>query len=428
MSDKVTKPQFMAWLTAFAGWTFDYYEISLMTFLVVPIAAEFHLSPGQTAFLLSMQLLGIAVGGVIFGYLGDRIGRRRVLMITIALFGIFTLARAFTPGYYTLLAFGVIAAIGLGGEFGVGQSLVSEVMPTGKRGWWGAALYSGAGIGLAGSALVGGYLLPVVGWRWVFAISCFPIALAIIARFAVPESDKWARHTDGSKQGRVAKTDWALVRSPKFLKPLLLCLFACAISFFGFYGVAAFLPTYLIKVQGFSFSKAAWFTVVVGMSISIGSITCGWLADRLGRRLTWSLMASFATVGSVLLGLVFTARITSAWSLVPVFVMYFGTSGAAAFGIVFSEQFPTRVRSLGVGTALQIGRGLSFFPPLIAAAIYPVYGYSPLVFGAAVLFGILAVVGLAFKEGRGRSIDDIEADFAPTPPRTTAITEESRHV
>lgn len=413
--DKLSRPQFLAWLTAFAGWVFDYYEISLMTFLIVPIAVEFHLSGSETAFLLSMQLLGIAVGGVLFGYLGDRIGRRSVLLITIGVFGAFTLARAFAPDYSTLLVFGVIAAIGLGGEFGVGQSLVSEVVPTAKRGRWGAALYSGAGIGLAGSALVGGYLLPVVGWRWVFALSCFPVLLAIVARFTVPESEEWEQHSTGGKNGGKAKTDWSLVWSAKFLKPLGLSIFACSISFFGFYGVAAFLPTYLVTVQGFSFSKAAWYVVIVGVAITIGSISSGFLADRIGRRVAWTVMACCATVGSAILGFLFQSAVVSLWSLAAVFLTYLGTSGAALFGVVFSEQFPTRVRSLGVGTALQIGRGLSFFPPLIAAAVYPVYGFAPLAFGAAVLFAMLAVVGWVFKEGRGRALEDIESDFDNAP-------------
>lgn len=414
--DKLSKPQFLAWLTAFAGWVFDYYEIALMTFLIVPIAVEFQLTGSQTALLLSLQLLGIAFGGVLFGYLGDRIGRRSVLMITIAVFGAFTLARAFAPDYSTMVIFGIIAAIGLGGEFGVGQSLVSEVVPAAKRGRWGAALYSGAGIGLAGAALVGGYLLPVVGWRWVFAISCFPIFLAILARFTVPESEEWEQHARGDQKGAKAKTDWSLVWSAKFLKPLGLSIFACSISFFGFYGVAAFLPTYLVTVQGFSFSKAAWFVVITGIAITVGSISSGFLADRKGRRVAWSVMACCATAGSAILGLLFQSTVISLWSLAAVFLTYFGTSGAALFGVVFSEQFPTRVRSLGVGTALQIGRGLSFFPPLIAAAVYPVYGFAPLAFGAAVLFAILAVVGWVFKEGRGRSLADIEADFEPATP------------
>jgi putative MFS transporter len=409
-SGRLSRPQFLAWLTAFVGWVFDYYEISLMTFLIVPIAVEFSLDVGQTALLLSMQLLGIAAGGVLFGYLGDRIGRRSVLIITIALFGAFTLARAFAPNYEILLIFGVMAAIGLGGEFGVGQSLVSEVVPTNKRGRWGAALYSGAGIGLAGAALVGGLVLPEIGWRWVFAISCFPVLLALVARFTVPESEEWEKATDG---GGRAKTDWALIRSAKFLKPLFLSILACSISFFGFYGIASFLPTYLITVQGFSFSKAAWYTVIVGIAITLGSIVSGWAADRVGRRVAWTIWGCFATLGCLILGVLFQSAVISLWSLAAVFLTYFGTSGAALFGVVFAEQFPTRVRSLGVGAALQIGRGLSFFPPLIAAAIYPIYGYSPLAFGAAILFAILAVMGWVFKEGKGRPLEAIEADFAP---------------
>ena len=414
---RVGRPEFLAWLTAFAGWTFDYYEIALMTFLVVPITAQYGLSDTQTAMLLSIQLLGIAVGGVVFGYLGDRIGRRRVLMITIAVFGLFTLARGFVPGgaggYVLLLVFGFLAALGLGGEFGVGQSLVSEVMPPAKRGRWGAALYSGAGVGLAGAALVGGYLLPVLGWRWVFVISCIPIVLAIVARFSVPESETWTHEQTG---GASPTIDWALVRSGAFVRPLVLCLTSCAISFFGFYGVASFLPTYLIEVQGFSFGRAAWFTVVVGASITAGALAGGWCADRFGRRITWAGMAIVATSGAVMLGGIFLADVVSPVALLPVFVMYFGTSGGAAlFGLVFAEQFPTRVRSLGVGTALQVGRGLSFFPPLIAAAVYPVYGYAPLVFGAAVLFAVLALLGRAFTEGRGRTIADIDTDFDSQP-------------
>jgi putative MFS transporter len=412
----ITRPQFLAWLTAFVGWLFDYYEIALMTFLVVPISAEFDLTSRQSALLLSLQLLGIAVGGVLFGYLGDRIGRRRVLMITILIFGLFTLARAFAPDYGTLVAFGIIAAIGLGGEFGVGQALVTEVMPADKRGFWGGALYSGVGLGLAAAALVSGYVLPAVGWRWVFAISCFPILLAVVVRFWAPESDQWEQQARGER----VPTDWRLVRSSLFLKPLVLCLVACAIEFFAFYAVASFLPTFLIEVQGFSFSRAAWWTVVVGIAIFIGSIMCGVLADRIGRRPTWFVMSSIAALGAVVLGITFEMNAAGYWTLVPIFVLYVGTGVAAAFGMVFAEQFPTRLRSLGVGTSLQVGRGLSFFPPLIAAAVYPVYGYSPLVFGSAVLFAILAGLGWLFREGKGRSVDELDEHFAPATTGRTA--------
>jgi MFS family permease len=405
---KTTKPQFLAWLTAFVGWVFDYYEIALMTFLIVPIALEFHLSPQQTALLLSLQLLGIAAGGVLFGFLGDKIGRQRVLMLTLLIFGVFTLARAFAPDYNMLLIFGVLAAIGLGGEFGVGQALVSEVMPAHLRGWWSGALYSGTGVGLAAAAFIGGYVLPLIGWRWVFAVSCFPIVLALLVRFLAPESDVWEKQQAKKKH----TTDWKLIRSRRFIRPFLLCLVAGSVEFFAYYGVASFLPTYLIQYQGFSFGKAAWFTVVTGLAIFAGSVTAGYLADRLGRRVTWTIMATIAALGSVIVGITFEASIQSYWVLVPIFVLYLGTGVAAMFGMVFSEQFPTRVRSLGMGSALQLARGVSFFPPLIAAAVYPIYGYSVLVFGGGVLFAILAVLGWLFKEHAGRDIQELEAEFA----------------
>lgn len=407
-STKTTKPQFMAWLTAFVGWLFDYYEIALMTFLIVPIAVEFQLTPQQTAMLLSLQLLGIAVGGVLFGFLGDKIGRQRVLMLTLLIFGVFTLARAFAPDYNTLLICGILAAIGLGGEFGVGQALVSEVMPARLRGWWSGALYSGVGLGLAAAALVGGYILPIIGWRWVFAVSCFPILLALVVRFIAPESDIWEKQQAKKKH----VTDWKLIRSRRFIKPFLLCLLAGSVEFFAFYGVASFLPAYLIQYQGFSFGKAAWFTVVTGLAIFAGSVMAGYLADRLGRRVTWTIMSVIAASGSVILGISFEASIQSYWVLVPIFILYLGTGIAAMFGMVFSEQFPTRVRSLGMGSALQLARGVSFFPPLIAAAIYPVYGYSVLVFGGGVLFAVLAILGWMFKENAGRDIQELEAEFA----------------
>lgn len=407
-STKTTKPQFLAWLTAFVGWVFDYYEIALMTFLIVPIAIEFQLSPHQTAMLLSLQLLGIAVGGVLFGFLGDKIGRQRVLMLTLLIFGVFTLARAFAPDYNFLLICGVLAAIGLGGEFGVGQALVSEVMPAHLRGWWSGALYSGVGLGLAAAALVGGYVLPMIGWRWVFAVSCFPIVLALLVRFIAPESDIWEKQQAKKKH----TMDWKLIRSRRFIKPFLLCLVAGSVEFFAYYGVASFLPTYLIQYQGFSFGKAAWFTVVTGLAIFAGSVMAGYLADRLGRRVTWTIMSCIAALGSLVVGITFEASIQSYWVLVPIFVLYVGTGVAAMFGMVFSEQFPTRVRSLGMGSALQLARGVSFFPPLIAAAVYPIYGYSVLVFGGGVLFAILAVLGWLFKENAGRDIQELEAEFA----------------
>lgn len=412
-SDQVGTKQLHSWLSAVMGWVFDYYEITLLTFLVIPISAHFRLSAGQSAYFFSLDLLGIAVGGVIFGFLADRIGRRVTLTWTISIYAVFTLARAFAPNYDMLLALTVVAGIGLGGEYGVGQALVSEVMPFRRRGWWSGMLYSGASIGAIIAVLVGAYLLPHIGWRWVFGLSSLPILLVLYVRAKAPESDVWESRRDK------ARTNWRLLYRPVFIWPFFLCLLAGSMEFFAYYGTAAFLPTYFIKVVGFSFSKTAMFTILIYVAIFIGCVAGSYTSDRWGRRITWTYLSAIAAIGGLILGLSWN-NVKSDVILIPFFIFYFGTGVAAMFGSVFSEQFTTEIRSFGVSSSLQIGRGISYFPPIIAAAIYPVHGYRVLIFGGAVLYVILAGLGWAFKEGRNKAVHQIDgarpADTAGREP------------
>jgi putative MFS transporter len=401
-SDKLSRSQLNAWTSAVVGWIFDYYEVFLMTFLVVPISKSFNLSSQQTSYIISLQLLFLAVGGVLFGLLADRYGRRRILMATILIYAAFTLVRAFSPNYTVLLALTAVAATGLGGEYGVGQTLVSEVMSPRRRGWWSGLLYGGIYIGIIAGALVGGYVAPVIGWRWTFVLSAFPAFLALLIRYATPESDVW------SARRKTSGTNWKLLRSKKFATPFFLCLIAGVFQFFAYYGVTTFLPTYLVNSQGFSLPQASWwlfFTAIAGL---IGSVVGAYTNDRWGRRVTLSYIAGSAAAGGFALYALTTTThglSTNWWIFVPFFFLYFGSNGATVFGALFSEQFPTEIRSTGVSWTLQIARGLSFFPPLVAAAILPVYGFSPVVLGGAILFGLLALWAWVFRETRGMEIE-----------------------
>ena len=226
-SHRLTKPQFNAWLGAFLGWIFDYYEVFLLSFLAVPISREFGLSPGDTAYIFSTQLLFLAAGGVLFGYLADRFGRQPVLMWTIVIYSVFTFARALSTDYQMLLILTALAALGIGGEYGVGQTLVSEVVPAERRGWWSGLLYSGIYFGIALGAIVGGNVAPLIGWRWTFALSGIPVLVAIYVRVSTPESELWA-----SKR-HAAKTNWSLILNRAFLGPFVLCLVAAVLQFFA---------------------------------------------------------------------------------------------------------------------------------------------------------------------------------------------------
>lgn len=404
---RLDRAQRGAFLGAFIGWVFDYYEVFLMTLLVIPIAAEFDLSTSQVGLIFSVQLLFLAVGGVFFGHLADRIGRRRTLIATIVVFSLGTMARGLAPDYETLLVLTAVAATGIGGEYGVGQTLVSETVPARHRGWYSGLLYSGIYAGILGGALVGGYVTPVIDWRWTFVLSGLPVLFALWVRRSTPESQVWetrektpASRAGGSVDGRIVRV-W------------LLCTLAATLQFFAYYGLASFLPTYLVE-QGSTVASASNWLIFTAVAGAAGSIAGAFLSDRVGRRATLSILAGSGAVGGLVLALSWDSLLEGTWILIPFFVTFAGSNGAAVFGALFSELFPSRMRATAVSSALQVGRGMSFFPPLLAAALLPVFGYQPIVFISAGLFGALSLLAWAFTETRGTSLSDAAATVPAT--------------
>lgn len=395
-SRRLNKAQRGAFLGALIGWIFDYYEVFLLTMLVVPIAAEFGLDTAQVGLIISIQLLFLAIGGVGFGWLADRIGRKKVLIITILVFSLGTMARGFAPSYEILILLTAFAALGIGGEYGVGQTLVTESMDPQHRGFYSAFLYGGIYVGILMGAVVGGYVTPLIDWRWTFILSGLPVLFALWVRRHTPESDIWRDR----KAAPVTSKPRVRLQF-KLIRVWLLCVAAAGLQFFAYYGMATFLPTYLVD-QGSSIAGASTWLIFTAIAGAVGCVIGAVLSDRVGRRLTLFILAGSACLGGLWLAASWNSLLSDAtWILIPFFIMFAGSNGAAVFGALFSESFPARIRATAVSSALQVGRGLSFFPPLIAAAILPVFGYQPIVYLSAALFGVLALLSWAFTETRG---------------------------
>ena len=398
-SERMGSRQYAAFFGAIVGWIFDYFEVALLTFLVIPIAKQFNLTASQVADLFSVQLAFLALGGIVFGVLGDRLGRRQMLIYTVLIYSLGTLLRAFTFNFAWLVMWTAVAGFGIGGEYGVGQALVSEVVPPKQRGWWSGLLYGGIFIGIMLAAVLGGYVLPLIGWQWTFGLSALPALLAAYIRVRAPESDIW------QKAAKARTASFKPLGTAKFWKPLLLCLVAAIFQFFAYYGITEFLPTYLVNYEHFSLGHAAWWLFFTAFAGLVGSIVGAYTSDRWGRRVTLSYLGFAAALGGLILYLGWHSMLHSAWILVPFFILYFGSNGAAVFGSLFSELFPVDVRSTGVSWALQIGRGLAFIPPLITAAIFPVYGYGPVVLIGAAEFMALGLWAWLFPETRHVLLD-----------------------
>ncbi len=159
------------WLISLAGWMFDFYDLVLFSFLLVPIGQDLGLTHAQETTLLGVALGGSGFGGILFGYLSDRFGRRHVMTWTILVYSVGTGLTGFATGFWSVLGFRLLTGLGVGGEWAVGHALLAESTPQAMRGRASALLQAGEPMGVGLAAVMGFLVAPVIGWRMVFFVS-----------------------------------------------------------------------------------------------------------------------------------------------------------------------------------------------------------------------------------------------------------------
>ena len=170
---------------------FDYFVV---VFLLDTLATEFGVTRGRIVLTLTVTLAFRPVGAIIFGLLSDRYGRRTPLMINVLFFSSIGLLCGFSTNYTYFLILRALYGIGMGGEWGVGASLAMEAAPKRWRGVLSGLLQSGYPVGYLLAAVAARFILPTLGWRWMFWIGGLPALLAIYIRMHVPESEAWKQH------------------------------------------------------------------------------------------------------------------------------------------------------------------------------------------------------------------------------------------
>jgi MFS family permease len=410
-ADKPTREHFRILFMSWAGWVFDFYDLILYTFLLIPIGVELQLSKVQLSFVLGASLAATAVGGVIFGILSDKYGRRSVLQWTIITYSVGTFLSGLAANLELLVLFRIITGLGVGGEWATGQTYVGETFPPRVRGRYGAFMQTGAPIGVALASIVGGFVAPVIGWRASFFVSVLPAILVVFIRKHLPESDVWlARRRLTERNGidhgvrdLVAKVKLLLTSYRRFfVLSLILAIFDMSAYWFTY----SWLPGYLHQERQFSMVKSALWVLVTQAGGFLGYFTFGFVADSLGRRPAYSIYSVVMAAGLVM--------ITLLWDLIaaqPViilgfmFLVGFGTGMFGGYGPLFAELFPTDIRNTAMGSAFNLARGVQFFTPVAIAIIAQWYGLSGGIFIAA-LFALLTGAWIwTFPETKGRILD-----------------------
>jgi SHS family lactate transporter-like MFS transporter len=301
-------------------------DFFLLTFVLVPISREFGRSIPEVAFAITLTLIARPLGAFLFGFLGDKFGRRIPLMIDIVFYSVMELLTAFAPNFTVFLVLRVLFGIGMGGEWGLGASLAMESLPTATRGLFSGILQQGYAVGYLLAAVVYWTVFPHFGWRGLFIAGALPALLVFYIRAHVPESPVWQR--DRSKRKHASVPLSVLLRQHGLLF-LYAALLMTAFNYMS-HGTQDLYPTYLEEQRGFGVNAKSIISIVYATGAICGGTVLGFWSQKWGRRRVIILSAGcgmlliplwiFAPSTGLLIvgGFLIQFMVQGAWGVVPV--------------------------------------------------------------------------------------------------------------
>ena len=395
----LTMDQRNAFLAAYLGWTLDAFDFFVVVFVLKDIEKEFHASPQQGASVLFATLACRPIGAFLFGAMADRYGRRVPLMIDVVLYSALELASGFAPSLTAFLVLRALFGVAMGGEWGLGASLALESTPAASRGLLSGILQQGYPVGYLLGAVLYPFVVPHLGWRWMFFIGALPALLSLFIRSRVKESPAWERERSARE-----RFDWRRALRQHGGLFCYLVLLMTAFTFMS-HGTQDLYPKFLQVQRHFSPGTVSAIVIIYNLGALIGGIAVGTLSQRIGRRKAIVIFALLAlpviplwafSHSPVLLG-------------VGAFLMQFCVQGA--WGVIpahLTELSPTAFRGTFTGFAYQLGNLLAAANANIQTKIAEGHGgvkHPDYALGLAsvILVVLLAVAGITAlgKEARG---------------------------
>ncbi|GHF19208.1 MFS transporter [Amycolatopsis deserti] len=414
----VTPANWRSLFAAFLGWGFDGYETYALTVVLTPMLSQL-LDPGQRANLplwggiaVGVTLLGWAIGGVIGGMVADRVGRKRVMVFSIAAYSAFAGLTAFSQNLEMLLVLRFLTGLSLGSEWGTGTALIAETWPTRARSKAAGTMQAGFGFGALLASAVW-LVLSEFGpgmWRLVFVIGVVPALFTLYIRRNVTESEVWQQAAGRDVPEKRRSTLGQVFRDRVSRRRVLLTLVLSLFSIGAYYTVSTSLPLFVKQLAaGQGQAVVNHLTSLAGITYNVGSIlgyiAGGFIADAIGRRKYIALFLVGAVATTVVLYLSADSVTTVVWLAG---VNGFFTLGMfAAFAIYLPELFRSRVRATAISFVFNSTRLIAAFGPIVFGNLVLALGG---VTKAAVILGSLYAVGLVvlpfLPETRAVSLDE----------------------
>ncbi|MGC2185759.1 MAG: MFS transporter [Terriglobales bacterium] len=408
---QATSAQRRTLVAAALGWMLDAFDAMLYTLVVTHIMRDLGMTKGTGGLLNSLTLLASGIGGVAFGFIADRLGRKRALMLSILTYSVCSFASGLATSVLMLAVFRFILGLGMGGEWNTGATLVAETWPAELRAKAISIVQSSWAIGYALAALAVGIVLHYADWRMAFFVGILPALVVLWIRRGVPESEMWRQrklHGIDHSSASVPQMGFGDLFKGPYGKHTWALLFMNFFGMFAWWGLFTWIPPYLslpVEQGGRGFGIMGTTTLLVVLNLAgmfPGYASFGWVADYLGRRKSFIF---YTFMAAVIVPIYAMARAPWALMALGTVLAFFGTGFFSGSGIIGSEIFPTSVRARALGFTYNGARTMSSIAPFVIGWVGQAKGLSWAFYLCAGSFLLSCLVATQLPETKGKQLE-----------------------
>jgi MFS family permease len=371
----------------------------LVSVSATAISEEFGIPSSSMGLVLGAPLLGAGLGGLVSGILSDKFGRVRVMFVCLIWYSLFTIAFAWAHSLTMMVILRLLVGIGLGAQWGVGNTLVAECLPSRMRIMCSAVIQTGFAFGPMLAAFLARSFLPVYGWRPLFYFGAIGIAVAILAFIIIPEPEAWLKTRDQAKESGMAMGSVKRLFSKEIYaftntsvrRNCLGAFFLVVFALIAYWSTMSWIPSWLASDKGMDIVKSMNYMMFLNIGGVIGYILFAFIADRWGRKKPAFVALSASFVAVLIFVNIGDNNALLLFAPVYSFITYpvFGL-----FGGYMAELFPTDIRATGVNTIYNLGRVFSFWGPSVLGGLAGATSFS-FAIGASAFMYLVCLIPLA---------------------------------
>ncbi|WP_339231024.1 MFS transporter [Oceanobacillus sp. FSL K6-2867] len=370
-------------------------DIMFLSFVLSTIIAEFGISSAAGGSIASITNIGMLLGGVIFGILADKYGRIRVFSYTILLFAVATALMVFANNIYVIYFLRFLAGVGAGGEYGIGMALVAEVYSRKKLGKMTSWVTIGGQAGAIAAAILAAIIIPLFGWRALFAVGVLPVFLVLYIRKNLDETEEWKKtQVEMKAKGKRGNPLVKLFDSPKTAYVTIALTIMSTVQVAGYFGLMNWIPSILQQQLGLSVSGSSLWMISTILGMCAGMFLFGRILDRFGAKVSYSIFL-IASAASVFLYVFAQSPITIL--IGGTIVGFFANGMNAGYGALISSFYPTEVRSTANNAIFNTGRALGGLSPIAIGFLLDQFGLTAAMAFLSILYIISLTVILTLR-------------------------------